>query len=619
MKHYPLTVDHIGQMMTLFGDFDMVSGKVERKNDHTLFFENDQFEIESSYIVHDTGLVKRTDTIKNKANRPLSISSALSKFVFHGGEYEVFTQYNEWCGERYGQWQPLVTEISASCDEVRSNVGAAPFVALFNQQNQRGIVFHILCQSTWKLRVRKFFAQSAGKNVTVELGLNDQNLSYSLLPGDTLVLPKILYYTFTNKQDLDAYKLHRYYNEYHPAKALPIIYNSWMSNFDNISYDILSEQLKAAKDVGAEYFVIDAGWFGRPNEWFRSVGDWRECQDASMAGRMREFADLVRAEGLKFGLWFEIERADKDSLTVKTHPEYYICENNKYFVNYADPAACDYIYHVLAQLIRKYGIEFIKFDFNERLSFDAKRTGFLEYFKGYRGFIDRINREFPSLYLENCASGGLRMSMANIHGFDSFWMSDDHSLYNQVDIFKHTMIRMPSRMLEKWITIRSLAEFTPKYGGGTSEKILVSGDATWNHLEAVNEGYLKAAAVGGPIGISCDLTKLSATLQDELKAFIREYKNERDFWISSECRILCDTESLLVLQFNDRAMDTIKLYSFTKHPRQTAVTVYPACDETKCYITSDGKEYKGMSVKEEGIDLPVGKRFTAGTLTLKKA
>lgn len=611
--------EKIEQLLTIFGDFSPISG-ILQKEENSLLWEDERFQFISSYEEHESGIIKRCDQIKNISDQAALISSALSKFVFNGGEYEVYTQYSEWCFEGNGRWQPLVTEICASNDDVRMNLGSVPFFSIFNCQNHRGIAFHILCDSTWKFRVKKHFSQTnSQRNVIVELGLDDKNLAYSLQPGETLQLPTILYYAFQNKVDMDAYKLHRYCNDHYPQRKLPIIYNSWMSRFDHISYDILSEQLEIAKEIGAEYFTIDAGWFGEPNQWFSCVGDWEECMDASMAGRMAEFADKVRQYGLRFGLWFEIERADRASQAVKNYPEYFIRENDQFFVDFANPAARNHIINTLRTQINRYGIEFIKFDFNAELTFDRARKSFLDYFKGYRAFIRQLKEEFPALYLENCASGGMRMALSNLDGFDSFWMSDNHSLYRQLEIFKSALIRMPANALEKWITIRSIENFMPQYERGGVEKILVSGDAGWSHLEAVHENFLMAVAVGGPIGISCDLTLLSKELREHLAKLIADYKKERDdFWRKNECRILCDTESLLILQFNDRCMEKIKIYAYAKIAHQNAVTVYPVCDENSEYQLTDGSVTDGKTLAEGGIDIRIGANYTATEFSMQK-
>ena len=614
--NYKNKVSSISDLFTLHGSFAPLSEKpLSTENGFTV--EGEGLSIRSEFYPHSSGVTRRADSIKNTSSEPISLRSALSKFVFNGGEYEVYTQRCFWCAERYGSWQPLVTEVCASNDEVRANAGAAPFVAIYNLQNRRGVAFHILSDGKWRFRVRNFYTQTGQKkNLTVELGLDDSDLDLVLSPGESLELPSVLYYEFCEKNDMDAYKLHRYCNDVYPTRRMPVTYNSWMSKFDNISYDILSEQLKRAAELGCEYFVIDAGWFGRPNAWYDSAGDWVECKEASMAGRMSEFADRVRDVGLKFGLWFEIERASLTSDAYAAHPEYYLVEDGYAFVNFASPEACEYIKGVLFEQIDKYGIEYVKFDFNAVLTYDPERRSFNSYFKGYRDFISSIRERYPNIYLENCASGGMRMALSSLEGFDSFWMSDDHSLYNQLEIFKSAMIRMPSNALETWMTVRSLEQFEPVYGGGISEKILMSGDAGWGHIEALSEDYLKAVAVGGPVCISCDLTKLSQKLFETLRSIISEHKAQRDFWQRSECRILCDTDSLTVLQYNDPSFEKIKIFSFSKLPIQNLTTIYPVTDGGDYEL--DGKILSAAELSSEGIDLDVSKRFGANSLTLDR-
>jgi len=611
-------VNGASDLFSLHGSFDTLNGGFSQNGDEYVFQSN-TLVATATFTHHPSGVVKRCDRVTNVSDQALSLRSALSKFVFNGGEYEVYSQYSMWCCERYGAWQSLVTEICASNDEIRHNSCSNPFVAIYNLQNGKGVAFHILCDSKWRYRVRRYYTNMGNrKAITVELGLDDSDLDYQLAPGESLELPPILCYEFENKIDLDAYKLHRYCNDLLPRRSLPIIYNSWMSRFDEISYDLLSEQLEMAKKIGAEYFVIDAGWFGRPIVWYESVGDWEECTDYSMCGRMKKFGDKVRAEGLKLGLWFEIERAALTSRSYQEHPDYYIVDNGQAFVDFGNEEACRYVLDILSKHIETYGLEFIKFDFNACLTYDKEKTSFVRYFKGYQRFIRSLRERFPSLYLENCASGGLRMAMAALEGFDSFWMSDNHSLYRQLEVFKAAVRRLPPSALEKWITVRSLAPFEPVYGGGVTEKILVSGDACWDHIEAVNEGFMKAVSVGGPIGITCDLTKLSSQLLETLADFIRQYKEERDFWIRTECRILCDTESLTVLQYSDEAFGKLKILTFSQEPVQNAVTVYPFIEGDGEYQDEKGCRYTADVLGSEGLDLPIGNRMTANMITLTR-
>ncbi len=551
----------------------------------------------------EDGIRIRRSVIKNTGDKPVKLRELLSKFVFDGGEYEVYTQYSHWTAESKGKWQPLSTGIFAKSKEIRTNNSSNPFFAIYNTQNQRGWAFHIISDGLWQYRIYRNFIQARyNMEVMVEAGYED--LDYELMPQEALELPTVLYYQFKNKLDLDAYKLHAYVNRKQTPR-LPVIYNSWMGVFDNISTDILMPQLERAREIGCEYFVIDAGWFGEKYKWFHNVGDWREITTSQMMGKMKEFADTVRSYGLKFGLWFEIERASLTSQAVKEHPEYYIFEGDHAFVDFAKKEAVDHIFDVLAGNIRKYNIEFIKFDFNAMLSYDERDRAFIDYFKGYKAFMARIRAEFPDIYLECCASGGLRMSLNNLQSFDSFWISDNHSINAQLEIYKDTLIRMPSNILEKWITVGSTSNGKPA--------ITVSGDAGWGFVEGVKPEFLEAIMLSGPIGISCDLTKLLPEHLEILKGQIQKHKAERDFWQRSQARILANTETLTCIQYSDEKSERIKLFTFSKRRMQNKYTAYPLCEGN--YISGD-TVYNEPS--ENGIEIIIQGDFMGNILELSK-
>ncbi|MBQ8738838.1 MAG: alpha-galactosidase [Clostridia bacterium] len=602
----------LSDMLTLFSDAPDSPSTVVRNGDcYTI--KNDHFLVECVFKKHKTGIISRQDTITNISGKRLTINTARSKFTLNGGEYEVYTQYSEHISEGMGAWHTLSSGVFGASDEVRTNQDVCPFVAIYNNQSSRGTAFHIMAKSAFEYRVSRHCEFLSPRVVTVELGFRGDDFIYALNDGESLILPEILYYDFENKLDLDAYKLHRYFNEKF-KKPLPIIYNSWMSHFDDMSYDSLMLQLERAKAIGCEYFTVDAGWFGETQKWWDVVGDWSEPSECGMCGRLKDFADRVHECGLGFGLWFEIERASFESSNFKAHSELYTVCGNHAYIDFANPAAVDFIYSVLKENIDKYGIDFIKFDLNAPLTYSRGGCAFIKYYEGWCDFLGRIKRDFPLLHLECCASGGGRMSLSNVPYFDSFWMSDNHGIYEQLDIFKSTLIRMPSSILEHWATIRSLEGFTPTYPvGGTTEKILLSADCSWIHLEEANMEYIKNALVGGPVGVSCDLTQVSDKTLSELGDFISEYKADREFWRNSECRILCSTDSLTILQFNDPDFNDVRIFAYTDKYHQEETTVYPVLDTDACYSVTKAEREGVMSLEEtvlsakeirsEGIDL----------------
>ncbi len=606
----------VEEILTLAGDFPEPLSYPLCEGD-TLIYQNELFATET--VLHDKGdgVYLRSDTIRNISDRPLTFFTALSKFPLDGGEYEVYTQYNDWQGESQGAWQPLVTEVSASAADARAATSATPMVALYNRQTGRGVVFHIYEDAMWCLRVKRQYIHLK-RSVTVELGLQNANLHLTLAPGKSIALPQILFYEFRNKQDLDAYKLHRFCRRELPARAFPIIYNTWMSHFDYIGFDRLSAQLERAAAIGCEYFVIDAGWFGAPGNWAGQVGDWEEAQEASMKGRMAEFADKVRAKGLKFGLWFEIERAAVTAKAYQAHPEHYILREGKAFVNFASPAARDYIFELLAKNIRTYGIEFLKFDFNYAPQYDEEGAAFLYYSRGYHEFVRRVRSEFPGIYIERCAGGGLHMVLSQLKDFDSFWSSDNQSLYSQRDILSGSLLRLPPRALECWLTVKSADVGI----GGESmdskeEKILMSADAMWHRAVGIRKEYMLSSFVGGPLGISANLENFSEGLLETVRAHIAAYKEKRRFYMESECRILADTPSVLVLQYSDEEETHAELYIYTKEHHQEAITVYPVL--SRGYSYRFGETTYTAEALADGIDIPLGnKNYTAVAVMLDK-
>lgn len=617
-----MIITNVTDIFNAYGDFERAFGDI-RKKGNTITYKNSEIMLESKEIKHKSGIIERCDKIKNVSKREIEITTLLSKFTLNGGEYEVYTHTNQHIEEGQGGWSKLVTGIYGSSDDIRTNQDVCPYVAIFNEQSGRGYAFHIMNSSLFEYRVSKHGEYLYPRVVTVELGIRSDNFSYKLKPNETLELPKILYYQFKSKLDLDAYKLHRYFNEKRPH-SLPIMYNTWMSHFDLIEFDTLVEQLERAKMIGCEYFTVDAGWFGETQKWWDVVGDWQESEKSSMKGRLKEFADLVREKGLRFGLWFEIERASAESENVKNHKEFYIWDKGHYYIDFANKDACDFIYGILKENIDKYGVEFIKFDLNGSLTFDKTRKSFIDFFKGYNYFTSRIRQDYPDLHLECCASGGGRMSASNAYSFDSFWMSDSHGIYTQLEIFKNAIKHMPSSMLERWATIRSVENFTPTYPvGGSCEKILLSTTANWQRAEEASIEYIKNGLVGGPVGVSCDLTQVSEKTLLELADFIKQYKSEREFWKNSECHILCDTPTLTVLQFNDISLDTVKIYVYAKHPKQEKVTIYPFMEKLSgkyelTFQNGDRVSKKATELNEEGITLDASYVYSTDSVTLKR-
>ena len=611
------------QLWNIYGDFGYLNAPTQVE-ESCIFTCTKECHVSSEYIEDDNGVVLRKGRIKNISGHSITVNCLMSKFVLDGGDYEVYTQANTWQNESLGNWQPLVTAVSAETRGVRSAYGASPFFAVWNNQTGRGYAFHIMTKLPWHFEVRTAPFAGEANVLEIEAGINNRNFSVKLATNEELELPEIIYYEFRNKLDLDCYKLHHYINSKYPRREMPVVYNTWLYKFEKINFNNVVAQIKTAQELGVEYFVIDAAWFGDGNaqNFWNCRGDWYENQDDAFCGRMSEISEIVREQGMKFGFWLEIETAGPDSKMLQEHSEFYFThtssEGELYFFDFSNAKACDYMYETISGLLKKYQAQYIKFDFNQDLNIDIYQKAFMDYFKGYTELIKRLRNAYPDLYIENCASGGMRMSLENGLDFDSFWLSDNQSPYEGMRIFKDTLLRMPPQMIEKWATIQSMCEFEPCYGESPNEKIISTNDATWTGVRGVHQSYLEGFLTGGPIGFSCDLNSLSKTVVASLKEFIMQFKRDRIFWKNAVCRILANTESVLVLEYSDVNFERAEVLIYSSRLRQNSIRVYPKLDRSANYCVSGMNILSGAQIDTEGIEVFLNGNYTVNRLSIKQ-
>lgn len=601
----------------IFGSFGKVKGEIRSVGGQKVL-ESEAVRVAMREETDREGVTVRQTVVKNISQKDISVHCLLDRYVMEGGEYEVYTQASSWEYESRGAWQALNTGVHARGSLICGSNGAAPMLAIWNVQTGRGRVFHLLSDGAWEMSASLSAANGGmtSTKVAVEMGVDSRHLNYLLQPGKEVSLPEIITYEFTSKTDLDCHKLHAYWNRRHPAtRPQPTIYNSWLCRFDKLEPEFVLKQVEKAKTLGVDYFVLDAGWFGPKADWGSVRGDWSESPDGYLGGRMADISKAVRDAGMKFGFWLEAESAVKSSRIVKEHPEYFTVLDGVYFLDFTRKDAFDYIVKTTCALLEKYHADFMKFDFNQNADFDPTGKAFIAYNAAFREFIREVRRRHPGVYIEGCASGGLMMNLGWAKDYDSIWPTDNQSPYHGMRIIKETMLRMPPRLLERWLVARTVQNIQPDYGGRDS-RLIATDNGTWTRMRSVTPDYLDAFTAGGPVGFSCDLT---AFAESDLKHFAQELSNRRQnaaFWNAAVGRILSDTPSVVVLQYDANAFDEIRIVAVADNLLQSSVTVYPRLDASADYLV-DGKPRRGAELVSKGIVVPL-RICSAAQVSLKK-
>jgi len=526
----------------------------------------------------------------------VGFASAQESWTFEGDTWEVYTQSNAWQLESVGAWRPLGNTAVAHNGAMRVCDNMTPMMAVWNAKAGEGHVFYVISDAAWFVRATRVPAkdgQPAG--IRIEAGAE---------AGEKA---EVLTHVFTNRLDFDCHKLHALWNRRCPARRaeLPAIYNTWLCRFDKLNYDFLLKQVVRAKEIGFDYFVVDAGWFGPKASWTNVRGDWEESKDGWLGGRLGDVSKAVSDAGMKFGFWVEAECASPNAKVVKEHPDWFIKVGNQYFLDFTKSVAFDGLLETVCALVKRYEASYLKFDFNQTANAKADPAGkaWGGYNAAYRRFVEAVRARNPGIYIEGCASGGFMMDLGWSRTFDGFWLTDDQSVYDGIRIAKETMFRLPPRYIERWLTLSRLKGLQPDYNGRDS-RLLTTEDATWTNVRSVDPSRIDAFVAGGPFCMSCDLTTFDAEDVRHFRRLIAETKADSAFWTTAVGRVLVDDDDMTVFQYSDEKLTDVRLVAIGHKTLPTSATLVPVVDPVLSYLR-DGKSLSGAELAKKGFPLRV--------------
>lgn len=224
----------------------------------------------------------------------------------------------------------------------------------------------------------------------------------------------------------DAFRtLHQYRRRIRRSHAdnreLPVVFNDYMNClFADPTTEKLLPLIDRAATLGAEYYVIDAGWYA-DGPWWDSVGEWQPST-ARFPNGLQEVIDHIVAKGMRPGLWLELERMGKNCQLASEWPdECFFCrhgqrviEHNSLQLDFRHPTVRRHADTVIDRLTGTMGVKFIKMDYNieigpgTEIAADSFGDGLLQHERAYLDWLDGVLERYPELVIENCASGGMR-------------------------------------------------------------------------------------------------------------------------------------------------------------------------------------------------------------------
>jgi alpha-galactosidase len=334
-------------------------------------------------------VVRAETTVRNDGDAPV-VLEAVSSLVIGGlsiADFEVHWADNDWLAE--GRWRSrpvreVLPDVNTSAHGnttprgrftvaahgTWSSGGHLPMGAL---TGPRTLLWQIEHNGPWRWQLRE---RPDGLHVALSGPTDlDHQWRLPLEPGQEFTsVPVAVASSDQGLEDAAALltRYRRLLRRPHQDHArLPVIFNDYMNT---IMGDPTTEKLlpiDAAASVGAEYFVIDAGWYGDDPDWWPSVGAWRPST-RRFPGGLAEVTDRIRDRGMTVGLWLEPEVVGVDSPIARELPDdaffqrsgVRVAEARRYQLDFRHPAARAHLDETVDRLIRDFGVGYFKLDYN---------------------------------------------------------------------------------------------------------------------------------------------------------------------------------------------------------------------------------------------------------------
>ncbi len=324
-----------------------------------------------------------------------------------------------------------------------------------------------------------------------------------------------------------------------PERPRPVHYNCWEAVYFDHDLATLKDIASRAAALGAERFVLDDGWFRDRGDDTSSLGDW-QVDAAKFPDGLAPLIDHVEAEGMRFGLWVEPEMVSPDSDLYRAHPGWalgpadQITGRHQLVLNLALEPVRDNLFIQIGALLRRYRIEYLKWDHNRVLPGpDAAQT------RGLYALLARLRAEFPTVEIESCASGGGRIDFGMLAHTQRVWLSDSNDALERLRIQHDAALFLPGAVTGSHVGPRKCH---------TSGRVLDMRFRAW-------------VAATRHMGFEMDPRELNDEESGILRAVTAWWKDNRDWLMSADIHRL-DPADPAILAEQHIATDGHRLVAF---------------------------------------------------------
>ena len=410
----------------------------------------------------------------------------------------------------------------------------------------------------------------------------------------------------------------------HSRKILPetsLLVGFGMGAEHDMSVECTKEYMRHAAEMGAEVFLVDAGWYCPPDEqmrWGEYCGDNYPHPDRYPNG-IREISDYCHELGMKFCLWADIENIGRLSKMKDAHPEWFAKDiygkRADSLIDMTNPEVFKWCEDELARMIEEYNMDMLRVDNNGSCKsyFGISETGeclSLRRFDAIYRMYDNLRKRFPDVIFENCAGGGGRTDLGLMKYFSHTWVSDNQRAPYSVMITNGMTLALPPEKVDRLFA-----------GMGCHDQGSLD-----LHMRNCMLGHMSLNTVT-PFGsennpIQMEFVKHSV---DIYKNFIRDFLPESKIYHHTPDTVETHKNgfSCLEIASEDKSKGAITAFTLVK-PETDVFTIYPkGIDTGKTYIvTLDNNnetfEVSGRQLRSHGISIRIPTALSSELILYKE-
>ena len=450
----------------------------------------------------------------------------------------------------------------------------------------------------------QFAFDDYGSSVRAMCGINPFDSSYHLEPHRTFATPIMLWVWSGNGLGDMSRKFHRWARDFGMRdghKVRTVLLNNWEATGFDFNFDRIAGLFAPAKEIGAELFLLDDGWFG--NKYPRTndgagLGDWQPNRQRFPKGLAPLTAEANK-QGLRFGIWMEPEMVNPKSELFKKHGDWVIrqpkreleLQRHQLVLDLTRPAVQEFEWNTIKSILGVPGISYAKWDCNRYitqpgspyLAPDRQSELWIDYAHALNELMEKAAKTFPDTEMMLCSGGGGRVDYGTLKYFHEFWPSDNTD----------PVIRVPMQ----W----DYSFFFPATA--------VAGHVT--HSDNRPMHFACSVAMSTRFGMDLDLTRLSAQDKAICAGAISAYKRIREITSQGDLYRLEDPHQGIRGALNFVSPDQSRAVVFVYQLRdgENAMVRPEGLDPARQYTISELNPAPGRAAMEQE-----GRTFTGAEL-----